>query len=80
VGHANLPLASGDQHAKAFERCGWIRARRRGRGKHIILTKPGARATLSIPDHDEVKRAIIAKLLKAAELSEDEYVSAFARR
>lgn len=33
--------------------------------------------TLSIPDHREVKRAVIAKLLKAAGIGEQEYVDAF---
>ncbi len=33
--------------------------------------------TLSIPDHREVKRAVIAKLLKAAGVDEREYLDAF---
>jgi predicted RNA binding protein YcfA (HicA-like mRNA interferase family) len=74
MGQADLPLAPGDAHARAFERCGWsIRQRR----NHIILTKPGVRATLSIPDHREVKRALIAKLIKQAGMSEAEYLAAF---
>lgn len=78
MGQDRLPIASGEQHARAFERCGWTRARRRG--SHIVLTKAGARATLSIPDHHEVKRAVLAKLIKSAELTENEYLAQFARR
>lgn len=33
--------------------------------------------TLSIPDHREVKRAVIAKLLKAAGIETAEYLEAF---
>lgn len=78
MGLANLPLASGNAHVKAFERLGWkLNTTRRGRGKHFLLTKSGHRATLSIPDHHEVKRTIIAGLIKAAETSEEKYLKAF---
>jgi HicA toxin of bacterial toxin-antitoxin, len=78
MGQANLPLACGDAHASAFERLGWIRDhKRRGRGKHILLTKPGMRPTLSIPDHHEVKRTIIASQIKIAGILEAEYIAAF---
>ena len=33
--------------------------------------------TLSLPDHREVKRAVIAKLLEAAGIEEQEYRDAF---
>jgi len=36
------------------------------------------RATLSIPDHHEVKRTIIAELIKLAKVSEEKYLRAFA--
>lgn len=77
MGQSNLPLANGDAHANAFVNLGWTLQRRRGRGKHLLLTKRGIRATLSIPDHREVKRTIIAEMIKLAGVSEDEYLRAF---
>jgi len=78
MGQSNLPLANGHAHAKAFERLGWtLDKKHRGRGKHLRLTKAGYRATLSIPDHREVKRTIIASLLKLADVSEEKYLQAF---
>ena len=78
MGQSNLPLGSGEEHCRAFERLGWIRDhKRRGRGVHILLTKQGVRATLSIPDHHEVKRTIIAKMIKLAGVTEEKYVEAF---
>jgi hypothetical protein len=78
MGQSNLPLASGQEHVKAFQRLGWIYdTKRRGRGKHLLLTKPGKRPTLSIPDHQQVKRTIIAALIKLAGVSEEEYIKAF---
>jgi hypothetical protein len=78
MGQSNLPLASGSEHVKAFRVFGWMwDGKRRGRGKHFILTKPHMRPALSIPDHREVKRTIIADLIALAGITETDYVSAF---
>jgi hypothetical protein len=78
MGLSNLPLASGSEHAKAFQRLGWtLDRKRRGRGKHLLLTKDSERATLSIPDHHEVKRTIIAALIALAGVTEENYLRAF---
>lgn len=79
MGLSNLPLASGQAHARAFVCLGWtLDTKRRARSKHLRLTKPGNRATLSIPAEREVKRTIIATLIKLAEVSEEKYLRAFA--
>jgi hypothetical protein len=78
VGLSDLPLASGDQHARAFERCGWVRdTKRRGRGTHILLSRAGVRAVLSIPPKPEVSRALIAGQIKIAGLTQAEYLECF---
>jgi hypothetical protein len=78
MGQSNLPVACGRDHARAFQRLEWVLdTKRRGRGTHFLLTKPGLRPTLSIPDHHEVKRTIIASLIKLAGVSEEEYLRAF---
>lgn len=78
MGQSNLPLASGAAHARAFERLEWVLDhKRRGRGKHFLLTKPGMRPTLSIPDHHQVKRTIIAAQIKLAGVTEEKYLKAF---
>jgi len=51
-----LPIISGKQVVKAFEKDGWIFDRQRG--SHMILTKPGMQSTLSIPDHKEIGRGL----------------------
>jgi len=43
-----LPLLRPSEVVRAFEHFGWRVARQRG--SHIILTKPGQVATLSVPD------------------------------
>jgi hypothetical protein len=63
---------------KAFAVFGWTwDGKRRGRGTHFILTKPGMRPTLSIPNHHEVKRTLIAAQIALACITEADYVSAF---
>jgi predicted RNA binding protein YcfA (HicA-like mRNA interferase family) len=44
-----IPLLKPREVVKVFEALGWEVARQRG--SHIIMTKPGHIATLSIPDH-----------------------------
>lgn len=43
-----LPVLSGEETVRNFERFGWDVARQRG--SHIVMTKPGEMATLSVPD------------------------------
>jgi len=46
---SSLPLLKPREVVKAFEKLGWEVARQRG--SHIILTKEGHIATLSVPNH-----------------------------
>lgn len=81
MGNADLPLAPGKEHVKAFQRAGWTLLDRRGRGKHFILKMPGHPHTISIPDHREpVKRALLAAQVKRAGMTIAEYVDHFANR
>ena len=80
MGQSSLPLASGGAHARTFERLGWTLLPRRGRGKHFLLTRPGFSFLVCLPDHPEVKRALLAKQIKNAGLTEVEYCAAFNKR
>ena len=66
-----IPLMSGREVVRVFERHGWQIARQRG--SHIILVKEGARATLSVPDHKEVARGTLRALIRAAGLTIEEF-------
>ncbi|MGA2976152.1 MAG: type II toxin-antitoxin system HicA family toxin [Spirochaetia bacterium] len=47
-----LPIISGVQAIKAFEKSGWRYDRQKG--SHVILLKPGHIASLSVPQHKEL--------------------------
>jgi predicted RNA binding protein YcfA (HicA-like mRNA interferase family) len=71
---ASLPVLSGREVVKAFESFGWNVSRQSG--SHIIMTKQGETVTLSIPDHKEVARGTLRSLIRAANLTADEFVAA----
>ena len=69
---ASLPVVSGAEAIRAFERAGWHRARQKG--SHVSLVKPGVHANLSVPLHRELDRGTLRKLIKLAGLSVDDFV------
>jgi predicted RNA binding protein YcfA (HicA-like mRNA interferase family) len=69
-----IPLLRPREVVKAFERLGW--SANRQRGSHIIMTKPGHIATLSIPDHPFVARGTLRSLIARAGLSLEEFLPA----
>jgi len=46
------------------------------RGSHIVLTKDGEMASLSVPNHKEVAKGTLRSLIRAANLTIDEFVKA----
>ncbi len=68
-----IPLLRPREVMKAFEGLGWETARQRG--SHIIMTKPGHIATLSIPDHAFVARGTLRSLISRAGLSLEEFLN-----
>lgn len=71
---ASLPVLSGQEAVRIFETFGWTVARQKS--SHIIMTKQGEIATLSIPNHNEVARGTLRSLIRSANLTPDEFVKA----
>ncbi|MBT9175895.1 MAG: hypothetical protein DDT20_00197 [Firmicutes bacterium] len=71
---ASLPVLSGQEAVQVFESFGGSVSRQRG--SHIILTKEGEIATLSVPDHKEVAKGTLRRLLRDANLTVGEFVDA----
>lgn len=70
----HLPVMSGREVVRVFGSFNWRVARQSG--SHIILIKDGHRASLSVPDHREVARGTLRKLIRAADLTVAEFIDA----
>ena len=68
----SLPSLSGHEVVKAFEKAGWRVARQRG--SHIIMTKSGEMATLSVPQHKEVAKGTLRSLIRNSGMTVDAFV------
>jgi predicted RNA binding protein YcfA (HicA-like mRNA interferase family) len=70
---ASLPVLSGREVVRVFRSFGWEVARQSS--SHIILTKEGETVTLSVPDHKEVAKGTLRSLIRAANLTVDEFAA-----
>jgi predicted RNA binding protein YcfA (HicA-like mRNA interferase family) len=63
---------SGKEAVKAFEKAGWLA---RGQaGSHLIMTKEGVRANLTIPLHSELATGTLRALIRVAGLTIEEFL------
>ena len=71
---SSLPLISGEKAVQALSRAGFVVVRQRG--SHVRMKKrmPDTTLNVTIPLHDELDRTTLRSLLKAAELSEEEFM------
>ena len=67
-----LPVLSSKKTVQVFEKLGWEVARQKG--SHIIMVKEDHIATLSIPKHKEVAKGTLRSLIRAANLTVDEFI------
>ena len=71
-----VPILRPREVVKTFEKIGWEVARQRS--SHIILTKEGHIATLSIPNH-RVARGTLRSLIARAEITVEEFLEALGK-
>jgi predicted RNA binding protein YcfA (HicA-like mRNA interferase family) len=71
----HLPVLSGNDAIRALTRAGFSFVRQRG--SHVRMKKQGPDLALNvtIPLHDELDRMTLRSIIKAAELSEDEFLN-----
>jgi predicted RNA binding protein YcfA (HicA-like mRNA interferase family) len=68
-----LPVVSGAEAVRRFERAGWIVARRKG--SHVMLTRRDMPVTLSVPQHRTLDRGLLRALIRAAGMTVDDFSS-----
>lgn len=66
-----LPVVSGWEARRVFEKRGWIFQRQVG--SHMILTRKGTIVSLSVPDHRELAPGTLRKLIRLAGLTVEEF-------
>ena len=71
---AAVPLLRPHHVVRTFERLGWEVAQQRG--SHIILTKQGSIATLSVPNHPQVARGTLRSLIAKAGITVEQFLAA----
>jgi predicted RNA binding protein YcfA (HicA-like mRNA interferase family) len=72
---ASLPVLSGQEVVRVFERLGWNMVRQSG--SHIIRVKDGQpTTTLSIPNHKVVAKGTLQSLIRSANLTVSEFAAA----
>jgi predicted RNA binding protein YcfA (HicA-like mRNA interferase family) len=67
-----LPVCSGADAVRAFERAGWATLRQKG--SHVSLTKTGSTVVLTVPMHAELGRGLLRSLICKAGITVDEFV------
>lgn len=70
---SKLPVISGKEAVKAFEKAGWKFARI-GSSRHMIMKKEGVITALSIPDHMILDRGLLRSLIRDAYMSIEEFI------
>ena len=66
-----LPTLSGKEVVQIFKSFGWIVSRQKA--SHIVMTKEGEIATLSVPNHKEIAKGTLRSLIRSAGLTVDEF-------
>lgn len=69
-----VPVLRPREVVKTFEKFGWEVVRQRG--SHIILTKEGHIATLSVPNHPEVARGTLRSLIARVGITPEQFLEA----
>jgi len=64
---------SGKEAAKAFKKAGWKEIGQVG--SHLMMSKDGIRANLSVPQHKELSVGTLRALIRCAGMTVNEFLS-----
>lgn len=68
---SRLPTVSGKKAIRAFERDGWVVARRES--THVTMKKNRVRFLLTVPLHRELDRRLLRRLVRDSGLTVEEF-------
>ena len=69
---SRLGNISGTDAVKAFQKAGWQIVGQVG--SHVVMSRPGVRVNLSIPQHKELSVGTLRALIRNAGLSVEEFL------
>jgi predicted RNA binding protein YcfA (HicA-like mRNA interferase family) len=69
---SKLPVLSGAQAVRAFEKAGWRTDRRRG--SHVVMLREGLNVSLSVPQHRELAPRTLRSLIRLSGMSMAEFL------
>lgn len=69
---SRLSNISGKEAARAFQKAGWQPVGQVG--SHLVMTRPGVRVNLSIPQHKELSVGTLRALIRNAGLTVEEFL------
>lgn len=67
-----LPVLSGAEAVRVFEKAGWRVDRQRG--SHVVMLMQGMNVSLSIPQHREIAPGTLRSLIRLSGLTVQEFV------
>jgi predicted RNA binding protein YcfA (HicA-like mRNA interferase family) len=68
-----LARISGKEAVKAFQKAGWQLAGQMG--SHVVLSRPGVRVNLSIPQHKELSVGTLRSLIRNSGMTVEEVLA-----
>jgi predicted RNA binding protein YcfA (HicA-like mRNA interferase family) len=68
----SLPVISGLEVVRKLERLGWTFVRQAG--SHMILIKPEALVSISVPNHKEIAKGTLRSIIRSANLTVQEFL------
>ena len=69
---ARLANISGKDAVKAFSTAGWTKLGQVG--SHVMMSKPGVRVNLSIPQHKELSVGTLRALIRCAGMTVEQFL------
>ncbi len=67
-----LPVIIGLDVVRKLERLGWMFVRQTG--SHMILIKPEALVSISVPNHKEIVKGTLRSIIRSANLTIQEFL------
>ncbi len=68
-----LPVCSGNEAIRAFEKAGWIKDRQKG--SHVSLIKKGMTVVLTIPLHKYLDKGLLRTQIRKANITVEKFIA-----